>query len=79
MFRTAKAKSSLYGNVAWQLVLLGAQGLASYKLYHSVSGHNSYGFADYVTIVAATALAISSVFRVAQLVSKEARHDEYER
>lgn len=74
--RQAKAKAKFYSNVSWQLVLLGAMGLASYKLFHSVSGLKNYGMADYITIVAATALAISAVFRVAQLVSNEANHVE---
>lgn len=59
-------------DVAWQLTLLGAQGLASYKLYHGVSGHNDYALGDYIVIIAATALAIHVIFRVAQLLTKEA-------
>lgn len=69
--KTNKTKIVAKISVGWQMILLGAQGLASYHLYHSVSGKPAFGLRDYVVIVAATALGVNVAVRVAQLLAGE--------
>lgn len=75
LLRNGVGTSQKYAAVLWQLVMLGAQGLGSFKLYECVADKQNYSFGDYVIIVAATVLAVNVLVRIAQLVSKEATHD----
>lgn len=75
LLKRAKDRCQYCSSVAWQLTILIASAYASYKLFNAVSGKSEYNFADYIQIVAATALGVSAVTRVAQLLVKEASHE----